>query len=258
MWPFSEMSLSSATLIGSIANWALLISLIGGVVSTFVIVKTSNVKEEHWAEDRLRSNERITELNNETERLKAENLKFQLAVQPRRIVRYNREGDAEVRAARFAEVKKYRMTAYLQSVPDFEAQILESDIKTALRDSGWTAIDLFEPAVSPGLIMPGVRIVTLEDAPRLLDNPPRLEKAPETDTTRAARALWQLLMLDLGPPRGPLSGVMYGPEYRNDGFLLKNSTLNLGEGMILILVGTRPVPDVAAPLEAPPSIQTTK
>jgi hypothetical protein len=61
MWPFSEMSLSAASLVGTIANWALLASLIGGVVSTFVIVKTADVKEEHWAEDRRRSNEKIAE-----------------------------------------------------------------------------------------------------------------------------------------------------------------------------------------------------
>jgi hypothetical protein len=61
MWPFSEMSLPTASLVGTIANWALLVSLIGGVVSTFVIVKTADVKEEHWAEDRRRSNEKIAE-----------------------------------------------------------------------------------------------------------------------------------------------------------------------------------------------------
>lgn len=57
------MSLSAATLLGSIANWVLVVSLIGGVVSTFVIVQTTNIKEEHWDADRLRSNERIAELS---------------------------------------------------------------------------------------------------------------------------------------------------------------------------------------------------
>jgi hypothetical protein len=75
MWPFSEMSLPVASLVGTIANWTLLASLIGGVLSTFVIVKTSDVKEEHWAEDRQRSNEHIAELNNEAARLRANELK---------------------------------------------------------------------------------------------------------------------------------------------------------------------------------------
>lgn len=74
MWPFSEMSLPAASMVSTIANWTLLASLIGGVLSTFVIVKTSDVKEEHWAEDRQRSNERIAELNNETARLHASDL----------------------------------------------------------------------------------------------------------------------------------------------------------------------------------------
>ena len=58
MWPFSEMSLPVATLVGTIANWTLLASLLCGVLSTFVIVKTTDVKEEHWAEDRKHSTEK--------------------------------------------------------------------------------------------------------------------------------------------------------------------------------------------------------
>ena len=45
----------------------LLASLIGGVISTFVIVKTADVKEEHWAEDRQKANEKIAELQVQTE-----------------------------------------------------------------------------------------------------------------------------------------------------------------------------------------------
>jgi hypothetical protein len=52
MWPFSEMSLAAASIIGTIANSALLACLLGGVISTFVIVKTTDVKEEHWAHAR--------------------------------------------------------------------------------------------------------------------------------------------------------------------------------------------------------------
>lgn len=52
MWPFSDMSLASATKIGGTANVILIASLVAGVVSTFFIVQTSNVKEEHWDRDR--------------------------------------------------------------------------------------------------------------------------------------------------------------------------------------------------------------
>jgi len=72
MWPFSEMPLSTASLVGTIANWTLLISLLGGVLSTFVIVKTTDVKEEHWAEDRRHSNEKIADLGMRGDQAKAE------------------------------------------------------------------------------------------------------------------------------------------------------------------------------------------
>lgn len=58
MWSFSDMSLSAASKIGDIANIALLISLVAGVIATFVIVKTSDVKEHHW--DALRDQARIS------------------------------------------------------------------------------------------------------------------------------------------------------------------------------------------------------
>lgn len=70
MWPFSEMSLPTASLIGTIANWVLLASLLGGVLSTFVIVKTADVKEEHWAEDRRHSSELIVALTTQGDQLR--------------------------------------------------------------------------------------------------------------------------------------------------------------------------------------------
>lgn len=70
MWPFAGMSLAAATAVGSIANWSLLLCLLGGVVATFVIVQTTDVKEEHWAEDRRHSNERVAELSATAEQLR--------------------------------------------------------------------------------------------------------------------------------------------------------------------------------------------
>ena len=78
MWPFSEMSLDSASLWGDIANLTLLCSLVVGVISTFVIVRTENVKEHHWDIDRQHSSERIAELDNETVKLRKQ-------LQPRKI-----------------------------------------------------------------------------------------------------------------------------------------------------------------------------
>jgi hypothetical protein len=71
MWPFSEMSLSTASLVGTIANWALLISLLTGLFSTFVIVKTTDVKEEHWETARQQSGERLVVLATKSDEAKA-------------------------------------------------------------------------------------------------------------------------------------------------------------------------------------------
>src|SRR6266404_6895910 len=83
MWPFSEMSLPTASVVGTIANWGLLASLVAGLFSTFVIVKTTDRKEEHWAEDRRKSNEFIAGLNNASARLRADNLALQTSLLPR-------------------------------------------------------------------------------------------------------------------------------------------------------------------------------
>jgi len=70
MWPFSEMSLSTATTLGNIANVGLLLSLLTGVISTFLIVKTTDVKEGHWDAARDRANERIVELTTQGDQLR--------------------------------------------------------------------------------------------------------------------------------------------------------------------------------------------
>jgi hypothetical protein len=72
MWPFSEMSLSTASLVGTIANWGLLVSLLAGLFSTFVIVKTTDVKEDHWEAARRESSERIAMLVTKGDEARAE------------------------------------------------------------------------------------------------------------------------------------------------------------------------------------------
>lgn len=59
MWPFSEMSISAASLIGTVANWALLVSLLTGLLSTFLIVQTTDVKERLWEMERLKLQAKI-------------------------------------------------------------------------------------------------------------------------------------------------------------------------------------------------------
>jgi len=138
VWPFSEMSLSAATLVGSAANWVLLASLIGGVVSTFVIVKTTDIKEEHWAEDRRQSNERIATLNNESARLTADNLALQTVLLPRHVglLGINEEPKAKTW---FAGFERWAGTKVLiQATPgDPEAKNLANEIAIVLSKFGW-------------------------------------------------------------------------------------------------------------------------
>jgi hypothetical protein len=74
MWSFSEMPLSSAIWLSNLANTVLIGSLVAGLIATFMIVQTGNVKEHHWDIEREQSKERIAQFNKETEKLKAENL----------------------------------------------------------------------------------------------------------------------------------------------------------------------------------------
>jgi hypothetical protein len=159
MWPFSEMSLPVASLIGTIANWLLLASLLGGVLSTFVIVKTSDVKEEHWAEDRRISNERIAGLNNDTARLTAENLALQTVLRPRRIAlsSISAPQNADTWFAPMAEFKTVSFA--VQPVNDAEARSLAEDITLALAFVGVRAsIDEGMVAFNPTNAAEGVSV----------------------------------------------------------------------------------------------------
>jgi hypothetical protein len=133
MWPFSEMSLSAASLAGTIANWALLASLIGGVLSTFVIVKTSDVKEEHWAEDRSKSNEKIVELTTQGDVARKEAAQAKLELQqlrfPRRLDFTKLKAEIAGMPSQFFEV------LYDQSAADGSS--LAFNIFVALASIGW-------------------------------------------------------------------------------------------------------------------------
>jgi hypothetical protein len=138
MWPFSEMSLAAATLLGSIANWVLLASLVGGVISTFVIVKTADVKEASWEEERRASNKKIAALNNETEHLKGDNLALQTVMLPRQVglIGFDQEPPAK---KWFAGFERWAGTKTLiQVVPgDPEAQNIANEIAIVLSKFGW-------------------------------------------------------------------------------------------------------------------------
>jgi hypothetical protein len=149
------MSLPVASLVGTAANWVLLASLIGGVLSTFVIVKSSDVKEEHWAEDRRISNERIAGLNNDTARLTADNLALQTVLLPRHIELHG--GKADALFAAMAEFKT--VSCAIQPVNDPEARNLAIEIKFALVFVGIRAsMDESAAALNPTNVAEGVSV----------------------------------------------------------------------------------------------------
>lgn len=165
MWPFSEMSLATATLVGTLANWGLLASLLTGVVSTFIIVQTTDVKEEHWAHDRQHSSERIALLSIQSDQLRKDTAEANA-----------RQKEAEVKLEQLRErmsqrhVKGDRFLRLLEGKPkgpveilfvrdDGEAFNLGLEIRDWLKRAFW---DVEEPRP----------IVDRDLAPRLAPNTP--------------------------------------------------------------------------------------
>ena len=226
----------------------------GAGVATWIVVRLQRIEiaksEQEFAKYKLETAKEISEANERTEKQRAKNLEIQRALQERRIVMGSRDGDGDVRAARFAEVASQPMTAYLAAVPDFEASILENDIEFALRKSGWTVVRRPD-AVNPAMILPGVHIVTFQGAIGVDATKPEFVLPPPTDATRAAFSVFKLLFLDLGPPNGPALGVMMNPEYRGAESFLKRSPITLDDRSILICIGSKPVPSPDAPAGPP-------
>lgn len=223
-------------------------------VATWAVVRLQRIEiassENEFSRYKLETAKEISESNERTEKQRSKNIELQRATQPRRIGMGGLNGANDPSAARFTEVASHPMTAYILSVPDFESNILESDIEYALKKSGWNVVRRPD-AVSFGLTLPGVHIVTLQDPPRVLDNPPRMELPAPTEATQAAFSIFKLLMLDLGPPNGPGLGVMLSPEYRGRESFLRRSPITLDDKSILICVGMKPVPSPDVPPDPP-------
>jgi hypothetical protein len=71
-----EMSLPTAETVSWLSNWILVCALIVGVVATYGIVVSANVKERFWDEARQQSNERIARLSDEAAKAKLETEKL--------------------------------------------------------------------------------------------------------------------------------------------------------------------------------------
>jgi hypothetical protein len=161
MWPFSEMSLSTAALVGTIANWALFGSLLVGLVSTFVIAKTADRKEEFWDHARQESNERIAELNKGAAELAAEAIaaKGEIAKANQGAAEANaRAAEAQLALEKFKQPRalseqqivtisenlmRFAGTRFDAAVlpGDPEAFVFLSHITATLERAGWTWVD---------------------------------------------------------------------------------------------------------------------
>jgi len=84
MWLSLEwLSLESASFWNTIANWGLLIGLIVGVISTFFIVVTGNIKEKHFRLEIAESNKQAAEANQKAESERLARLKIEEKIAPR-------------------------------------------------------------------------------------------------------------------------------------------------------------------------------
>jgi hypothetical protein len=141
------MSLASATLWGAVANWGLLVSLVGGVVSTYVVVKTTDVKEHHWEQQKKQAEERIAANETETARAVAEsNRAIERAAEAQR-----KTAEAELELLRLRTPRRLNAEIFATALksksrwPIIELWFLDAsdcgffamDIATQLSHAGW-------------------------------------------------------------------------------------------------------------------------
>jgi len=203
---------------------------------------------------RARSNKQLAdaekdaaEANAKTEQLRTANLELQRILEPRRIVMGSRDGDRDTRAPLFEALKEFAGTrAFVQAVPDFEAQTLAADIMRVLQQSGWIAqfLTTEQSGLAPGWIQEGVHVEAEKEFPGfpfVEGGPNPTPMPPPSRAELAAQTLVNLLSLDL-PPR--FWGVMYSPDWRYNGTadlptLLKQ--MKASKNDVAVLVGLRPL-----------------
>lgn len=170
-----------------------------------------------------------------------------LVATPRRIILGNRNGDEEIRKAKFEALKKYADTpTVVVFVRDDEAEILANDIVNALvRMAGWKSVailPLASTAIPLGFIQEGVQIRTLQIAEEG-KKVPTMAPIPGTEPPAFAKALMELLNLDLGPPNGTPFGVSWQPDAIVNGivFGLGRYGFNIPHNGVAITVGRKPL-----------------
>lgn len=131
MWP---LSLESSTRIYDLANLGLIVSLVGGVISTVVIVWMGNIKEAHWDKERHESRERVAELGKETAEANKRAKEAELALEK---FRAPRKFDPDRRAQFIETLKPFARTAYDVSTYGPDSVEFALHIAEVLKDAAW-------------------------------------------------------------------------------------------------------------------------
>ena len=151
MWPFSGMSLSTASLWFDVANYALVVSLVLGVIATFVIVRTVSIKESYWDVDRENAKERIATLAAETEASKAAiaeaNARALEAQAQLAKFKSPRSMTPEQQSRISTKLGIFKGTRFDMAVlpGDPEAALFLGQISKTLQSSGWEWIEFAHP-----------------------------------------------------------------------------------------------------------------
>jgi hypothetical protein len=154
--------------------------------------RTTSIREEHseWRtstlelqtaeakRDTAAAHERIAKLNNQTERLKADNLAVQKAMLPRRlaVIRMDRPmgdiGPTDIgippdAPALFSGIQKFNVPVWIQAVPEYEPEMFALDLKAALQQNGAKVLMVDQSATNnpPAQIPQGVRVFTVAVRP---------------------------------------------------------------------------------------------
>jgi hypothetical protein len=149
----------------SAANWALLVSLVVGVIATYGIVASGHIRDrnlrrelaeqrgraenaqaeaEKSREGTRRAEERIAMLNRQTESLKADNLALQTVLLPRHVGLFGLDGPPPAQKW-FSGIERYAGTEiYIQTLSDAEAINLANEIAIILSKYSWRPIFINE------------------------------------------------------------------------------------------------------------------
>jgi uncharacterized small protein (DUF1192 family) len=163
-----------AAICGALAVGATLVSAIVGYQLAENSVAEANERIAASQAETAKAHERIADLNNQTERLKADNLSVQKAMLPRRlaVIRMDRPmgdiGPTELgippdAAAMFSDIQKHRAPVWIQAVPEYEPEMFALDLKTALEENG-VKVQLVDQSLThnpPTQIPQGVRVFTV-------------------------------------------------------------------------------------------------